>query len=227
MSCVRPKCRSNLLHIYPRYTKCARNRFARAPRAGSRRQEHGTKSAPGQAIGFSLDSVVAPMLLALVLNVSEPAFVTDPAYGAVDNKQVGTCVLRNCQKALAGCLGDATCLENLVCLQACNGAEDETSCQIKCGDKYQDAAIDTFNKCAVSEEKCVPQRVDEGLYPVPPDCALDTSFDLGMFQGRWYITAGLNPLFDTVRSCEFPSLVFFVAAICCLLLFFFPLLPLA
>ena len=65
------------------------------------------------------------------------------------------------------------------------------------GDKYQDAAIDTFNKCAVSEKKCVPQRVDEGVYPVPPDCALDTKFNLADFQGRWYITAGLNPLFDT------------------------------
>lgn len=65
------------------------------------------------------------------------------------------------------------------------------------GDKYQDAAIDTFNKCAVSEKKCVPQRVDEGVYPVPQDCALDTKFNLADFQGRWYITAGLNPLFDT------------------------------
>eukprot|EP00798_Chlamydomonas_sp_ICE-L_P010130 gene10129-8030_t len=44
--------------------------------------------------------------------------------------------------------------------------------------------------------RCVPQRVDEGIFPVPPDCALDRTFDLNSFQGRWYITAGLNPLFD-------------------------------
>jgi hypothetical protein len=109
----------------------------------------------------------------------------------------------------------------------------------RCGDLYGDAAVDTFNACAVSEQKvragvaavstacatladehhtlctnlspslcrslchflrhpqqCVPQRADEGLYPVPCPDALDTSFDLNAFSGRWFITAGLNPLFD-------------------------------
>jgi hypothetical protein len=61
--------------------------------------------------------------------------------------------------------------------------------------------VDTFNACAVSDKKCVPQRADEGLYPIPPDCALDTSFDLSNFQGRWFITAGLNPLFD-IFDCQ-------------------------
>lgn len=60
-----------------------------------------------------------------------------------------------------------------------------------------DNAISTFNACAVSNQKCVAQKADEGLYPVPPPCALDTKFDLSKFTGRWYITAGLNPLFDT------------------------------
>ena len=48
----------------------------------------------------------------------------------------------------------------------------------------------------------MPQRVDEGVWPVPPDCALDTAFDLTKFTGRWYITAGLNPLFDTFPCQE-------------------------
>lgn len=34
--------------------------------------------------------------------------------------------------------------------------------QIKCGDKYADKAVETFTACAISEQKCVPQRVDEG-----------------------------------------------------------------
>lgn len=34
--------------------------------------------------------------------------------------------------------------------------------QIKCGDRYADSAIDTFNSCVVSQQKCVPQRVDKG-----------------------------------------------------------------
>lgn len=76
------------------------------------------------------------------------------------------------------------------------GRDDETACQIRCGDRYQDAAVDVFNSCAVSAQKCVPQRVDEDLYPIPPDDVLDKKFNLSAFQGRWYITAGLNPLFD-------------------------------
>ncbi len=37
---------------------------------------------------------------------------------------------------------------------------------------------------------------------VPPECARDKNFDLSMFTGRWYITAGLNPLFDTFPCQE-------------------------
>ncbi|CAL8465530.1 g5066 [Coccomyxa elongata] len=116
---------------------------------------------------------------------------------AADVAKVGTCLLANCQVALARCVGDGECLENLICLQLCNGRPDETECQIRCGDLYADKAVEAFTACAVSDKKCVPQRVDESAYPVPPDCALDQSFDLNNFQGRWYITAGLNPLFDT------------------------------
>ena len=74
--------------------------------------------------------------------------------------------------------------------------------QIKCGDRYEDGAVQAFNACAVSAKQCVPQRVDEGVWPVPPECALDANFDLNKFQGRWYITAGLNPLFDTFPCQE-------------------------
>jgi len=58
-----------------------------------------------------------------------------------------------------------------------------------------------LNACAVSDKKCVPQRADEGLYPIPRYCALDTAFDLNNFQGRWFITAGQNPLFD-IFDCQ-------------------------
>lgn len=54
--------------------------------------------------------------------------------------------------------------------------------QIRCGDLYADKAVEAFTACAVSDKKCVPQRVDETSYPVPPDCALDKSFDLNNFQ---------------------------------------------
>lgn len=37
---------------------------------------------------------------------------------------------------------------------------------------------------------------------MPTECARDQKFDLNMFTGRWYITAGLNPLFDTFPCQE-------------------------
>ena len=54
---------------------------------------------------------------------------TGPAVAA-DVAKVGTCLLGNCQVALAKCLADGECLENLVCLQLCNGRKDETECQV-------------------------------------------------------------------------------------------------
>jgi violaxanthin de-epoxidase len=70
-----------------------------------------------------------------------------------DSAAVGKCLLSNCQGALAGCLADGGCLQNLVCLTACNDAPDVTACQIRCGDLYADKAIDVFNSCAVSAKK--------------------------------------------------------------------------
>ena len=58
----------------------------------------------------------------------------------------------------------------------------ELALQIRCGDLYADKAVEAFTACAVSDKKCVPQRVDESTFPVPPDCALDQSFDLNNFQ---------------------------------------------
>ena len=48
--------------------------------------------------------------------------------------------------------------------------------------------------CWTSEPACPAVQV-------PPDNALDERFDLNKFQGRWYITAGLNPLFD-IFPCQ-------------------------
>ena len=56
--------------------------------------------------------------------------------------------------------------------------------QIRCGDLYADKAVEAFTACAVSDKKCVPQRVDADAFPVPPDDALDESFDLNNFQVR-------------------------------------------
>jgi violaxanthin de-epoxidase len=44
---------------------------------------------------------------------------------------------------------------------------------------------------------CVPQKPDDGRYPVPTMDQVVKSFSTSLFNGRWYITAGQNPLFDT------------------------------
>ena len=40
-------------------------------------------------------------------------------------------VQRLVQVALAKCLGDGECLENLVCLNLCNNKKDESACQVR------------------------------------------------------------------------------------------------
>lgn len=116
---------------------------------------------------------------------------------ALDAATVGTCLLEKCQRELGRCLADEKCAESLVCLNACNGTPDEAGCQIRCGDLYADQAVRDFNACAVTANKCVPQRVTPGAYPLPATQALVQALDLSELEGRWYITAGLNPLFDT------------------------------
>merc|ERR1712166_3499 len=58
-----------------------------------------------------------------------------------------------------------------------------------------------FTNCAVTEKKCVPQRQDDGSYPVPPDDVLVQKFSTEMLQGDWYISAGFNKAFD-VFDCQ-------------------------
>jgi hypothetical protein len=168
---------------------------AHAPAETSATSSNETSSSAWQPV---LPSLPALGTLACTLLLSGSAYA---APAPQDSAAIGKCLLSNCQSALAGCLADGGCLQNLVCLNACNDAPDVTACQIRCGDLYADKAIDVFNSCAVSSKKCVPQRLDEGLYPVPPDCALDRGFDLSKFTGRWYIAAGLNPLFD-IFDCQ-------------------------
>jgi len=49
----------------------------------------------------------------------------------------------------------------------------------------------------VSSKQCVPQRPDDGSWPVPKTEALVKSFNTEAFDGAWYIAAGLNRAFDT------------------------------
>lgn len=69
--------------------------------------------------------------------------------------------------------------------------------QIKCGDLFENSVVDEFNECAVSQKKCVPRKSDLGEFPAPDPANLVKNFDISNFSGKWFITSGLNPTFDT------------------------------
>ncbi|KNA17540.1 hypothetical protein SOVF_078990 [Spinacia oleracea] len=115
---------------------------------------------------------------------------------AVDALKTCTCLLKECRIELAKCIANPSCAANVACLQTCNNRPDETECQIKCGDLFANKVVDEFNECAVSRKKCVPQKSDVGEFPVPDPSVLVKSFNMADFNGKWFISSGLNPTFD-------------------------------
>lgn len=143
---------------------------------------------------------VNAVVLAMTLSMGSLTTVVPPAQAA-DGAAIGFCLLQKCRVPLAKCVLNPKCLANVICINTCNGKEDETGCQIQCGDIFENPVVGEFNKCAVSDESCVPQRQDDGSYPVPAADKLVQKFDTRMWNGRWYITAGQNDLFD-VFPCQ-------------------------
>jgi violaxanthin de-epoxidase len=141
--------------------------------------EMGFKSS-ALALGIGLATLTAPV----------PAM-------ASDSGAIVSCLFSKCQLPLAKCIANPKCLANVVCINTCNGKKDEVGCQVKCGDYFDNEVIGEFNKCVVSDMGCVAQQQDRGLYPVPEPSKLVSKFDTKMFNGRWYISAGQNDLFDT------------------------------
>ena len=127
---------------------------------------------------------------ALALAPAPPALAADAA-------KVGACLFGNCQKELARCVADEKCVESLVCLNTCTGKPDEADCQVRCGDLYADKAVMAFNACAVTEKKCVPQKQDDATFPALDKARTVPELPTSRLEGRWYIVAGLNRLFDT------------------------------
>lgn len=65
----------------------------------------------------------------------------------------------------------------MICLNTCNGRQDEAYCQIRCGDLFENDAVGKFNACAVSKKNCVKQRQvrDHDKFQSPAVC-----------QGTWW-----------------------------------------
>ena len=149
------------------------------------------------------ENALKSTFLAAALSVgtwTAPA-VVPPAVAATDPGAIVGCLLSKCQVQFAKCITNPGCLANVICINSCNNKEDETGCQIQCGDIFDNAVIGEFNKCAVSDMSCVPQKPDEGKYPVPTHEQMVPKFDTKFFDGRLFITAGLNPLFD-IFPCQ-------------------------
>lgn len=128
--------------------------------------------------------------------VSAIGVLPNPAIAA-DTVKIGKCLLSNCQKELAQCILNPKCFANVICLNTCNNRPDEAECQIRCGDLFENDVIGNFNACAVSQKKCVPQKQSDGSYPFPSTESMVKKFDSSIWNGRWYISAGLNKIFDT------------------------------
>nr|UOL49153.1 violaxanthin de-epoxidase [Chelidonium majus] len=136
------------------------------------------------------------MQVMAVAGVLTCIFLVVPSADAVDALKTCACLLKECRVELAKCIANPSCAANVACLQTCNNRPDETECQIKCGDLFENKVVDEFNECAVSRKKCVPQKSDVGEFPIPDPAALVKNFNVGDFSGKWYISSGLNPTFD-------------------------------
>jgi violaxanthin de-epoxidase len=149
---------------------------------------------------FQPARVFQSSLLGLTLALGtlfNPVAFTQPAYASSDPSQIVGCLVQKCPVSLGKCILNPICLANVACINTCNNRPDEIECQIKCGDTFDNSVIGEFNKCAVSDMSCVPQKPDDGSYPEPSAQQVVDKFDTKLFQGRWYISAGQNELFDT------------------------------
>jgi violaxanthin de-epoxidase len=149
-----------------------------------------------KSIDSALATVLAGCSLAAATATTGSVLFTPAPVQAADGAAIGKCLFQSCQLPLAKCVTNPNCLANLVCIQTCNGRADESACQIHCGDIFDNEVIGEFNKCAVTQKACVPRTVTSD-YPVPPAGSVASKFDVKAFDGRWYISAGLNQIFDT------------------------------
>ena len=136
---------------------------------------------------------------ALAIGIGATALTQIPAVSeaATDSGAIVSCLLQKCRAPLAKCIANPKCLANVICINTCNNRPDEVECQIECGNLWENTVVGEFNKCAVSDMSCVPQQQDDGSYPVPKNDQVVSQFDTKLWNGRWYITAGQNKLFDT------------------------------
>jgi violaxanthin de-epoxidase len=157
-------------------------------------QKHKHQASKVESLLQSFQRATAATLLAVSLVATTQLPL--PAH-ATDSGAIVSCLFQKCALPLGKCILNPNCLANVICINTCNNRPDETECQIQCGNLFENDVVGEFNKCAVSDMSCVPKKEDDGSYPIPPSSTLVSKFDTSLFNGKWYITAGQNPLFDT------------------------------
>lgn len=164
---------------------------------------HHDSGAKSNDIFKTVENVFKSALFAATLALSSTAASPLPAHAtsSADSAKIATCLFKKCPVPLAKCVANPKCLANVICINTCNGKADESGCQIECGNLWENDVVGEFNKCAVSDMSCVPQKQDDGSYPVPAADKLVPKFDTKIWNGRWYITAGQNELFD-IFPCQ-------------------------
>ena len=114
----------------------------------------------------------------------------------------GACVVAHCSAQLARCGLDSVCRRWQGCIFQCGLSSASLPCQIRCADLYHPtddtaAAIVAFSECAISTYHCVPQVGNASDCAAPKHTEQLPRFDVGAFApGVWYVTRGLNRLFD-------------------------------
>jgi len=176
--------------------------------AASMAQESVTSPRVAAALAaHAAKQAISTLVVSVLLGAS--LFSPMPAVAKTDGAAIGMCLITKAPLALGRCVTDPTCIANLLCIQTCTDRPDESTCQIKCGDEFANGVTEQFTKAAVSDKKCVPQRPDDGTWPVPKSSALVQKFDATEVVGDWYISAGLNTAFDTfdcqLHKFEAPS----------------------
>jgi violaxanthin de-epoxidase len=183
--------------------------FSRAPILSLRKYDSDSevendllsKLNPFQNWQTALQTTALALTIGVASWTSLPTIVP-PAFAATtDSKSIVSCLFQKCPLPLAKCVANPKCLANVVCINTCTGRPDEIECQIECGNLFENEVVGEFNKCVLTDMKCVPKQGDDGSYPVPAPEIVVPKFDTKFFDGRLYISAGQNKLFD-VFPCQ-------------------------